>query len=79
MPDRDPPTDPGRKPRAERRETRLLARKVPLRFATVVLSMAYSVAAPHVGVPSETAMLVLGLAAAFLGVDTLRPSGTVRE
>lgn len=76
--DRDPPTDPGRR---QRRETRLLNRKVPLRFATVVLSMAYSVAAApqFLALPPETVMLVLGLAGAFLGVDTLRPSGTVRE
>lgn len=75
--DQDPPTDPGR--RAQRRETRLLTRKMPLRFSTVVLSMLYSILAPKLGVSPEVMMLTLGLAGAFMGMDTLRATGTVRE
>lgn len=72
-PDHDPPTAPGRK------GMRSLNRAMPLRFAVVLLSMAYTLAAPHLGAQGEHVYAVLGLAAAFLGADTIRPGGMVKD
>ena len=73
----DPPTSPG----ARRTTHRSLNRKVPLRFASFILAMVFSVLVgflPHP--PTERIqMLVLGLAVAFVGGDTFRPSNTVKE
>jgi len=74
--DRDPITQPGA---SGRRGYQSMNRAMPLRFATLLLSMLYTMGAPRLGVEPGTILMVLGLAGAFMGVDTLRPSGLVKE
>lgn len=72
----DPPTQPG-----TRRTTRSLNRAVPLRFASYLLAMAFSILVGFLPNPptERVQMLVLGLAVAFVGGDTYRPSNTVKD
>lgn len=76
--DHDPPTNPLVPKRGAYRS---LNRKVPLRFAAYVLAMVFSVLVGFLPNPpsEQVQMLVLGLAVAFVGGDTMRPSNTVRE
>ncbi len=85
--DREPPTDPGaistkatdREQRRAGRGYRSMGRAMPLRFGVTLAAMVYSVVAPKLGVEPAVVMTVLGLAGAFMGFDTARPSGMVRE
>ena len=73
----DPPTSPG----VRRTTHRSLNRAVPLRFASYVLAMVFSILVGFLPNPptERVQMLVLGLAVAFVGGDTFRPSNTVKE
>ena len=85
--DREPPTDPGasstkatdREQRRAGRGYRSMGRAMPLRFGVTLAAMVYSLAAHYLELDETVVLGVLGLAAAFLGVDTARPSGMVRE
>lgn len=75
----DPPTAP-KAPRTAKKY-RSLDRSFPLRFTACVLAAVYSVLVCLMDSPppESVQMLVLGLFGAFLGVDTVRPSNTVRD
>ena len=74
----DPPTAPKAPARTKYRS---LDRSFPLRFTACILAAAYSVLVCLMDTPpaESVQMLVLGLFAAFIGVDTVRPSNTVKD
>lgn len=69
------PTDPGVKKRGGYRS---MGRAMPLRFAVVLLSMAYSMGAPFAGADPAVVVSVIAMAGVFIGGDTFRPSGMVK-
>lgn len=69
-------TDPGVRKKAA--GYRSMGRAMPLRFAVVLLSMAYSIGAPFAGTDPAVVVSVISMAGVFIVGDSYRPGGLVK-